>query len=146
VSARGQGEPRRDGPLQGIIVTHGRLGEELLATAQAILGPQDRIAVVSNVGHSHASLTEAVARAAGPALADGEPVVVFIDLMAGSCGGACRALLGRQPGLLLAGGVNLPMLLEFLHHRSRVGRGELRRRLVDRGREAVSCEGWDDAL
>jgi mannose PTS system EIIA component len=130
--------------MLGVIVTHGHLGEELLETAQAILGPQERMVVVSNTGHSHASLTDAVVQAAGPALAIGEPAVVFVDLLAGSCGAVCRALAARQPGLLLAGGVNLPMLLEFLHHRGRVGRGELRRRLVDRGREAVSCVGWDD--
>ncbi len=141
MSALPQGQP-----MLGVLVTHGRLGEELLATVQAILGRQERIVAVSNVGHSHASLSEAVARAASPALAAGEPVVVFVDLLAGSCGGACRALVARQPSLLLAGGVNLPMLIEFLHHRARVGRGELRRRLIERGREAVSCVGWDDVL
>ncbi|MBN1443369.1 MAG: hypothetical protein JXA90_11730 [Planctomycetes bacterium] len=131
--------------ILGVIVTHGRLGEELLATAQAILGCQERMIAVSNAGHSHASLSEVVARVAAPALEAGEPVVVFVDLLAGSCGTACRVLAARQPALLLAGGVNLAMLLEFLHHRARVGRSELRRRLIDRGREAVSCMGWDDA-
>jgi mannose/fructose-specific phosphotransferase system component IIA len=135
----------RGGPLLGILVTHGRLGEELLRTAEEILGPQTRIAVASNVGHSHASLAAHVERLAAPELEAGEAVVILVDLLPGSCGVACRALAARHPGVLLAGGVNLPMLLEFLHQRAHVGRRELRARLEQKGRAAIACLGWDDA-
>ncbi len=136
---------RNRAPLLGILVTHGRLGEELLRTAEEILGAQPSIAVASNAGHSHESLAARVEALAAPALGAGEPVVVMVDLLPGSCGVACRSLVARHPGILLAGGVNLPMLLEFLYQRTRVGRRELRARLEQKGREAIACVGWDDA-
>jgi mannose/fructose-specific phosphotransferase system component IIA len=131
-------------PVQGVIVTHGRLGEELLRTAELIIGPQKRIAVISNVDRSHQSLSSEIERYVSEALDEGARVVLLADLGSGGCGRACAAVTARYPDALLACGVNLPMLLEFLYHRDRAGPAELKDRLLRKGREGVSCSGWDE--
>ena len=42
----------------GILVTHASLGDELLRTAESIIGRQSRIEVVSNSGTSLETLSE----------------------------------------------------------------------------------------
>ncbi len=130
--------------LLGVVVTHGLLGRELRRTAESILGGQERLTVVSNAEVSHDELTRRVLAVVEPELARGAPVVVFVDLLPGSCGRVCRPLARRHPGILLVSGVNLPLLIEFLHHRGRVELAELRARLQRKGQEGITVEGWQD--
>ncbi len=126
--------------VRGIVLTHGDLGRELVKTAVEILGPQDDLIVMSNEGKSLAQLGEEL----DSLLADAEkPTFVFVDLQGGSCGQVAMAVTKRHPEVPLACGVNLPMLLEFLHHRDRVGLAELSERIEDRGRGGVACIRWE---
>ena len=129
--------------VRGIIVTHGRLGEELLKTAESILGPQTGIEVRSNRGQSHEVLMNEVGSLVDRLEGAGGRMVLFVDLSAGSCGQVCQALALRHPEVLLVCGINLPMLLEFLYQRGRVGSAELKQRILRKGREGVHCTGWD---
>lgn len=122
----------------GILVTHGSLGDELVRTAEAIVGPQEGIAVLSNAG---ASLEDLASRLKG--LIEGRAargaLFLFVDLLGGSCGHACQEILRADPRTVLFSGVNLPMFLEFLHQRDRVGIEELRERLLAKGRDGIQC-------
>ncbi len=132
------------GSVAGILVTHGDLGQELLRTVESILGPQTDVRVHSNAGQSHQTLLDSVERILAEAQGgDANPVVLFVDLQVGSCGHACRLVSRGQPEVLLAYGVNLPMLLEFFAHRGRVDRAELKARMLRKGREAVQLLGWE---
>lgn len=120
--------------VRAVLVTHGALGGELVRTAEAILGRQDGVAIVSNEGVSLDGLVETLRTAAG---APG-PVVFLVDLLGGSCGHACRALRAeRGADAFVVTGVNLPMLLEFFYHRDRVPFAELQERLIHKGRDGV---------
>lgn len=122
------------GVVRAVLVTHGALGGELVRTAEAILGRQEGVAIVSNEGISLEGLVEALRAVAG---APG-PVVFLVDLLGGSCGHACRALrVERGEDALVITGVNLPMLLEFFYHRDRVSFAELQERLLHKGRDGV---------
>ncbi len=125
--------------ILGILATHGGLGAELRRTAESILGPQDALAIVSNSGKAPDTLLAELEALIVP----GQRAVLFVDLLGGSCGHVCALVQRRHPQVLLAGGVNLPMLLEFLYHRQRVGPGELRERLISRGCEGIRCLGWE---
>ncbi len=127
----------------GLIVTHGALGAELLRTAEMILGPQTEVTVGTSVDQSHADLCAFLEEEARSAAARGAHLTVLADLLRGGCGTACAAITGRYPGVLLVSGANLPMLLEFLHHRGRVSARELKTRMVTKGREGILAQGWD---
>jgi mannose/fructose-specific phosphotransferase system component IIA len=120
--------------VRAVLVTHGALGGELVRTAEAILGRQEGVAIVSNEAVSLDGLVETLRDAAG---APG-PVVFLVDLLGGSCCHACRAVraeLGTNAFVIT--GVNLPMLLEFFYHRDRVTFAELQERLLRKGRDGV---------
>ena len=118
------------------LVTHGVLGEELVRTAEAILGRQDAVLTMSNTGLSSDALAEAIEQRAG-SLPTAAPIVLFTDLAAGSCGIASRRV-GRDGTMIRKiTGVNLPMLLEFFHYRDTLSLDELLPRLEAKGRAGI---------
>ena len=121
----------------GILVTHASLGDELLRTAESIIGRQSQIEVVSNSGTSlntlSGKLTSLISRH------QDLPVFLFVDLLGGSCGHVCQEIRRLHPNAVIFTGVNLPMFLEFLHHRDRVGLEELQERLLAKGRSGIQC-------
>jgi mannose/fructose-specific phosphotransferase system component IIA len=86
---------------------------------------------VSNEGKGPEQLKAALNEAVGSG-----PVIVFTDLLSGSCGvAAAYACRGRELGAVICG-VNLPMLLDFVFHRD-MPIPELVDRLVEKGRAAI---------
>ena len=124
-------------PLLGVLVTHGSLGREMLRTAEEILGPQRGVVVISNTGASSDDLGRRIGEAIDEST--GGAAFLFVDLLGGSCGQVCQEAIRRRPGMVVFSGVNLPMFLEFLHHRERVDRGELRQRILRKGRDGIQC-------
>jgi mannose PTS system EIIA component len=116
-----------------VLVTHGFLGAELLRTAEAILGPQEGVGVVSNTGASLENLSDAVM----DVLEGDQPVLLFVDLWGGSCSHACQRIRDLHPGAMPITGVNLPMLLEFFYNRDRVPLEELCARVLEKGRDGI---------
>ena len=100
-----------------VVATHGRLAEELVATAEGIVGP------IANVVASHvapaASAVEigAQLRDAVVSVDQGQGVLILADLLGGSpCAQSLPLCAQRQVEVVT--GVNLPMLLDFLHNRA----------------------------
>lgn len=126
-----------DRSVLGILVTHASLGSELLRTAEGILGVQERVEVVSNSGTSVESLSGELR-----GLIAEEPdaaVILFVDLLGGSCGHVSQLIRGLHPNTTVFSGVNLPMFLEFLYHRDRVSLEELKERILAKGRDGIQC-------
>ena len=124
-------------PVLGVLVTHAALGSELLRTAEAILGPQERVEVLSNTGTSVESLSGDLRSLI--AEEPDAPVFLFVDLLGGSCGHVCQLIRGLHPNTTVFSGVNLPMFLEFLYHRDRVSIDELKERILSKGRDGIQC-------
>lgn len=120
--------------VQGVLVTHGALGAELMRATEAILGPQTDLLAFSNREHSLEQLEQRLVALLG---GGEDPLYLFVDLIGGSCSHACLAVARDHPRVRVFSGVNLPMLLEFCHHRGRVADAELRERIVDRGKSGV---------
>jgi len=123
--------------LPALLVTHGSVGDALLAAAEKIVGPIEGVTVLSNEGLSKDSLTAAVrerVRAFGP-----EGGLLFVDVAGGSCAQAALLVAAREaPGPTpVLSGVNLPMLLDFAHHRTTLDAPALARRLREKGQAAV---------
>lgn len=122
--------------ISGLVVTHGGFGEELVRVVEMVMGPVEGLTAISNRGLSARDLELKIAEAVGAAGGDG--LVVFIDDLAGSCSGAARmAVRGAAPAAIVTG-INLAMLLDFSTWRESMDPPELARRLVEKGREAIS--------
>jgi mannose/fructose-specific phosphotransferase system component IIA len=97
--------------LKGVVVSHGRLGAALVEAAQSITGDADALIAVTNEGCGRDALFERVQQAVGD-----EPCVVFVDLPGGSCFQAAARLHRDTAAMAVVAGVNLAMLLDFVHH------------------------------
>ncbi len=102
-----------------LLVTHGAIGDELLATAAQILGKASaRTAVVSVPSAEDPAALLAQARALVAQLDDGSGVLVLTDMYGSTPGNIVRNLLadGRVEGVA---GLSLPMLVRVLSGRDR---------------------------
>ncbi len=140
--------------LAFIIVTHGNIGEAMLAVAEYILGRklENFVAVKipfmgelpNLVGSStpfpfaeRRKLIKEEMRKAKKRVDQGQGVIVLADLFGGTGFNVANELLDAQNELIIAG-VNLPMILKAAEteHGSPL---EVSKELVDRSRGAIVC-------
>jgi len=119
-------------PARGIVVAHGSMAHGLVDAVRRIAGGgADALLPVSNEGMSPPDLKAKLEELAGD-----ERVVVFADLLSGSCGMAAMVSARDRTSRAVVCGVNLPILLDFVFHRD-MPLDELVPRLVDKGREGI---------
>lgn len=117
---------------RGLVVAHGGMAEGLVDAVRRIAGnAADALVAISNEGLGPSELNAALEERAG----DG-PVVVFADLVSGSCGMAAFSCCRERSDRAVVCGVNLPVLLDFVFHRD-LPLDQLVPRLVEKGRESI---------
>ena len=92
-----------------IIVTHDSLGEALLNSIFAIMGPQEKVINVNNREYSAENLRQVTSKY----IELYEECILFVDFY-GSTFAAAKAAAEDLP---IISGVNLPMLLSFFNKR-----------------------------
>ena len=93
-----------------VVATHGKLAEEMIRTAEAVVGPLPQVAPVSIVASSpdvRSDLKAAIQR-----VDQGEGVLLLTDLLGGSPTNLCVSFLTEWQVEVVTG-VNLPMLLKL---------------------------------
>jgi len=94
-----------------VVATHGRLGEELLATAAAVCGPLPQAVAVSvSSSQSPEEACRALSEAIG-AVDAGEGVLVLTDMFGGTPANLALGLGDAR--IEVVTGVNLPMILKL---------------------------------
>jgi PTS system mannose-specific IIA component len=119
-----------------ILITHGQFGQELLRTAQDIVGRQEGVAALSvtpEMGLENVSqaLGETIERLASP---DG--VLIMVDMLGGT---PCNTALLKTKDLSaeVITGVNLYMLLSSFTHRERMDLKALAGKVAEDGKRAI---------
>ncbi len=121
--------------ITGIVVTHGRLAEELVRTAELIVGAQSDLHAISGSDLCDEDVVRKIRDVIGGR--GGRPVLVFVDYFGGSCCiNSVRAVEG-EAGVKVLSGVNLPVLLSFITKRGTMPYEGLVDHLIRRGRESV---------
>ena len=95
-----------------VVVTHGRLAEELIAALEHVVGSQQNISAVcigpdDDMEQRRAQILDEVARAE-----EGNGVVVLTDMFGGTPSNLAISIMGRANVEVIAG-VNLPMLIKL---------------------------------
>lgn len=103
-----------------VIITHGSLGQVMVAEAERTLGPQCEVKVINNDKLSLEQMVEHV-QANLPAA----PTILFVDFCGGSPYVACQTARRKLTQCALISGVNLPMLYSFFTKRDKLPFGEL---------------------
>jgi PTS system mannose-specific IIA component len=121
-----------------IIVAHGNLSEELIATTSMIAG--ENIPFITSISITPTDSTQEVAdkiRSAIRKVDDGDGVLIFTDMFGGTPSNISLSFL-EEGRVEVISGVNLPMLLHATLHREGASLTELGRTLQATGRENIS--------
>ena len=121
--------------IGAVVATHGKLAEEMIRTAEAVVGPLEQVVPLSVVATSpdmRADLRAAIER-----VDRGDGVLLLTDLLGGSPTNLCVSFLADRKVEVVTG-VNLPMLLKLSGLRAS-GKPitQVARDLVDAGQRAI---------
>lgn len=120
--------------MRALVVTHGRLAAELLASAREVYAADAPIEALSNAGRGVEDLRQEIA---GWLAGDASPALILVDVGGGSCATAARLATRDQPGTWIVAGVNLAMVLTFLSSHA-LDPAELVPKILDRGLNSVA--------
>jgi len=96
-----------------IIITHGNLGQEMLAALEHVLGPQRNAKAIAIGPHDDIEERRQHLLQEVKAVEGGQGVVIFTDMFGGTPSNLAISLL-HEKGLEVIAGVNLPMLIKFV--------------------------------
>ena len=120
-----------------LLVMHSDLADALLRAAAKVYGPVDGVDVLSNEGLSRDDLEQAIARRFQDWQEGG---LVLTDFWGGSCH-ICGVSATRGRGeIAIVTGINLPMLLDYLHNREAYGLAALSDRLRQKGQDSIRVQ------
>lgn len=118
-----------------VVATHGKLAEEMIRTAEGVVGRLEQVlplTVVATSPDMRGDLKGAIER-----VDQGEGVLLLTDLLGGSPTNLCLSFLAERKVEVVTG-VNLPMLLKLASLRTS-GKpiGQVARELVEVGQRAI---------
>lgn len=129
-------EEIKKGSIIGIIITHGNLAEELLATVKMIVGETHDCHAISGSD----LCDEDVARRINELVDEGgceRRAVVFVDYFGGSCSTATIRATRAHSLVRVMSGVNLPILLDFVNKQDTYDLEQIVDHLLRRGQESI---------
>lgn len=110
--------------IGGIVLTHGKIGEALIAAAESILGEVDNIHAISTTNLSLVDINMRLRQVISTqSWEDG--TIIMVSLMGGSCWNSGVGLARQLPKTEVVSGTNLSMLISFLSKRDRYSLTEL---------------------
>jgi len=119
-----------------LVVSHGKLAEELVNALRTIVGPVEALEAVSigwndAVDQTTRRIEEAVRR-----VDSGQGVLLLTDMFGGTPTNLALSL-HEEDRVEIVTGVNLPMLIKFANLREQLDLKAAARRIAEQGREAI---------
>lgn len=96
-----------------VLVTHGRLAEELRHAMEHVVGPQKAVATVCIGAEDDLDCTRADIRRSIEEVDQGDGVVVMTDMFGGTPSNLAMQMTGDGKLVEVLAGVNLPLLVKF---------------------------------
>jgi PTS system mannose-specific IIA component len=119
-----------------LVVTHGKLAEELVDAAKKIVGPAEAFDAVSLGWDDDVADARKRIEAGIRDVDQGDGVLVLTDMFGGTPTNIALSLL--EPGRVdIVTGVNLPMLIKFQNRREQLSLGDAAERIAAQGRDAI---------
>ena len=124
-------------PVPALLVMHADLAAALLRAAEQVYGPVDGVEVLTNEGLSRDTLEAAIDQRVGAWPQGG---LVLTDFWGGSCHLCGVSATRGRTEIAVVSGLNLPILLDYLHNRDRFEPGELAERLQKKGQDSIRVQ------
>ena len=124
-------------PVPALLVMHADLSAALMRAATQVYGPVEGIETLSNEGLSRDDLEAAIEARVAQWPAGG---LVLTDIFGGSCY-LCGSKAARDHGdVIVVSGLNLPILLDYLHNRDAYPVRDLAERLKQKGQSSIRLQ------
>ena len=99
-----------------VILTHGDLCFGLKNTLEQMMGKQEGLSVISNLGVGKDQVLSKLKKAVTDEMCN-EGVVIFVDLFGSSCWQISKIVASQDQNVAVLSGVNIPMLVKFFSKR-----------------------------
>lgn len=120
-----------------VVVSHGRLAEELVSALEHVVGDQDKVRAVCIGADDDMEKRRDDIRSAAQAVDDGEGVILLTDMFGGTPSNLSISLLDKGRIEVVAG-VNLPMLIKLSEARRTQGLDEAAQSAQEAGRRYIA--------
>ncbi len=126
--------------IGGVIVSHGRLANELLAAAEAVVGELNYIAAVSIGWHDDVELSKNEISRAIKKVSSGNGVLLLTDMFGGTPTNV-SAMFIKENEIEIVTGVNLPMVVKLASQNKEVSLSEMAKMVEEQGRQSIYRAG-----
>jgi PTS system mannose-specific IIA component len=123
--------------VPALLVMHADLAAAMLRAAEQVVGKIDDVEVLSNEGLSRHALEQEISRRVDGWSRGG---LVLTDFWGGSCHVCGSAVVRGRGEIVIVTGVNLPILIDYLHNREHFAALELAERLQKKGQESFRLQ------
>ena len=120
-----------------VVVTHGRLSEELIAATEHVVGPLDACVPVSIGPDDDMEKRREDIRGAVEKADQGDGVIILTDMFGGTPSNLAISLLEKDRIEVIAG-ANLPMLIKLAEARGRLSVSELAESASEAGKRYIA--------
>jgi len=118
-----------------VVVTHGRLGDEMVQTLRGVLGTVPKLEAVSTI-ESDPEIVKAKIRRAIEHVDDGDGTLILTDMLGDTATNLSLNVAGGSRAEVVAG-VNMPMLVKAASSRGTMGLRELAAFIREYGRNHI---------
>ncbi|MEQ8665084.1 MAG: PTS sugar transporter subunit IIA [Rhodospirillales bacterium] len=120
-----------------VLVTHGRLADEMIAAMEHVVGPQEQVVTVcigpdDDMEKRRSDILDSIARADG-----GDGVILLTDMFGGTPSNLAISVMENANVEVIAG-VNLPMLIKLASVRRDASLGKAAEQAQDAGRKYIN--------
>lgn len=127
----------QDALVGGLVVTHGQLGQELVAAAEIIVGETLSIVAVSIGWNDDVAESQRKIEVAVQKVNTGKGVIILTDMFGGTPSNLALPLL-KKGELEIVTGVNLPMIIKVANQAPNDSLSELVTRVKQQGQKHIS--------
>jgi PTS system mannose-specific IIA component len=122
--------------IGGVIVSHGRVANELLSTAETVVGGLDHIAAVSIGWHDDVEIARGEIERAIKNVSAGAGVILLTDMFGGTPTNISAMFLEKDRVEIVTG-VNLPMVIKLASIAEEMNLNDAAKILEQQGKDAI---------
>ncbi len=126
--------------IGGVIISHGRLANELLSAAEAVVGELNHIAAVSIGWHDDVELSKNEISRAVKKVSNGNGVLLLTDMFGGTPTNVA-AMFIKENEIEIVTGVNLPMVVKLASQRNEKSLSEMAKEVEEQGKQSIYRAG-----
>ena len=126
--------------IGGVIVSHGRVANELLSAAETVVGGLDHIAAVSIGWHDDVEIAKGEIERAISIVSAGAGVILLTDMFGGTPTNISAMFL-EKGSVEIVTGVNLPMVIKLASLGEEMGLDDAARVIEQQGKDAIQRTG-----